>query len=131
MFASDIDLSSFGPWYGNPNADLKDLIQSINLLLDLNMNIICSSHSFPQKKNIKEDLRAYLDIIYKRDETILGYLEKEMTMDELESKNIIYKESQKRYKAFSWFEKKMIGKHLDIMIEEGKVEKGERGYKTL
>jgi glyoxylase-like metal-dependent hydrolase (beta-lactamase superfamily II) len=131
MFASDIDLSAFGPWYGNPNANLKEFIDSINLLMEYDINIICSSHSFPQKKNIKEDLKSYLDIIHKRDEAILGYLEKEMTLDDLESKNIIYKESQKRYKAFAWFEKRMIEKHLDMLIEMEKIQKCEKGYKTL
>lgn len=129
MFASDIDLSAFGPWYGNPNANLKEFIDSINLLLEYDINIICSSHSFPQKENIKEDLRAYLDIIHKRDEAILGYLDKEMTIDELESKNIFYRESQKRYRAFAWFEKRMIKKHLDMLIEKNKVQRCEKGYK--
>lgn len=131
MFASDIDLSSFGPWYGNPNADLSDFIQSIKMLLEFDIEIICSSHSFPQKNNIKEDLKAYLDIIYKRDEAILGYLEREMTIDDLESKNIIYKESQKKYKAFAWFEKKMIEKHLGIMVEKKKVELVGKVYRTI
>jgi glyoxylase-like metal-dependent hydrolase (beta-lactamase superfamily II) len=131
MSSSDIDLTPFGPWYGNPNANLPDFIQSIKKLLEFDIDIICSSHSFPQKNHIKEDLRAYLDIIYKRDEAILGFLEKKMTIDDLETENIIYKESQKKYKAFAWFEKKMIEKHMDMLIESGKVQKCEKGYKAL
>jgi glyoxylase-like metal-dependent hydrolase (beta-lactamase superfamily II) len=131
MFASDIDLTPFGPWYGNPNADLKEFIDSIKLLMEYDINIICSSHSFPQNENIREDLKAYLDIIYKRDVIILEYLEKEMTLEDLESKNIIYKESQKRYRAFAWFEKKMIEKHINILIEMGKVKMQGEIYKLI
>jgi glyoxylase-like metal-dependent hydrolase (beta-lactamase superfamily II) len=123
MFTSDIDLTPFGPWYGNPNADLKDFIQSIELMLGFDIQLICSSHSFLQKENIMEDLKAYLDSIYQREDTILGHLEKKMSLDDLESQNIIYKGSQKKYKAFAWFEKKMIEKHLDLLIEKGNVEK--------
>jgi glyoxylase-like metal-dependent hydrolase (beta-lactamase superfamily II) len=131
MFASDIDLTPFGPWYGNPNANLTDLIRSIKKLLDFDIEIICSSHSLPQTENIKEDLRTYLDIINQRDVTILDYLENGMTIDELESKNIIYKESQKRYKAFAWFEKKMIEKHLLIMIDKGMIELNNEIYRAI
>jgi glyoxylase-like metal-dependent hydrolase (beta-lactamase superfamily II) len=131
MFSSDVDLTPFGPWYGNPNANLKDLIQSIELILDYDIGVICSSHSFPQRTSIKEDIRAYLNTIYERDESILRCLEKQMTLDDLESQNIIYKESQKRYKAFAWFEKKMIEKHLDMLIEGGKVERVGDFYKAL
>jgi glyoxylase-like metal-dependent hydrolase (beta-lactamase superfamily II) len=131
MFASDIDLTPFGPWYGNPNADLKDFIQSIELMLEFDIQVICSSHSLPQKMTIKEELKAYLDSIHRRDEIILRTLEKKMTLDDLESQNIIYKGSQKKYKAFAWFEKKMIEKHLEMMIEEGKVEREGESYRAL
>ncbi len=131
MFASDIDLTPFGPWYGNPNANLHDLMQSIELLLKFDIDFICSSHSMPQTENVKEDIKEYLDIIHKRDEVILGHLERSMTLDSLESQNIIYKSSQKKYRAFAWFEKKMIEKHLDILIEKKKVEKEGDHYKAL
>lgn len=131
MFASDIDLTAFGPWYGNPNANLKEFVDSIELLMEYDINIICSSHSFPQKKNINESLKNYLDIIYKRDEHILKLLQRKRTLDDLESENIIYKKSQKTYNAFSWFEKRMIQKHLDILLEDGNIEKKGVGYKAL
>jgi glyoxylase-like metal-dependent hydrolase (beta-lactamase superfamily II) len=131
MFASDIDLTPFGPWYGNPNANLKDLIQSIELLLEFDIEMICSSHSMPQTENVKEDIQGYLNIIYNRDDVILGHIEKKMSLDDLESQNIIYKGSQKKYRAFAWFEKKMIEKHINMLIEDGKVEKEGEHFRTL
>jgi glyoxylase-like metal-dependent hydrolase (beta-lactamase superfamily II) len=131
MFAADIDLTSFGPWYGNPNADLPSFIDSIKKLFDFDIDMICSSHSFPQIANIKESLQNYLDIIFERDRQILSFLDKDMTLEDLERENIMYKESQKTYKAFAWFEKKMIEKHLDLLIETGKVQKTQEGFITL
>jgi glyoxylase-like metal-dependent hydrolase (beta-lactamase superfamily II) len=128
MFASDIDLTPFGPWYGNPNADLKKFIASIKMLREYDIDIICSSHSFPQTQNIHEALDDYLNIIYNRDERILDLLDEKNTLDDLESANIIYKESKKVFKAFAWFEKRMIEKHLDILLEIGRIERLDDGF---
>lgn len=131
MFSTDIDLTSFGPWYGNPNANLHDFIKSIKALNGFEMDVICSSHSFPIKSNINMTIEDYLNIIYRRDEKILSLLKKEMSLKELEAKNIIYKKDQKTHLNFAWFEQNMIKKHLDRLIELNKVEESSNRYKAL
>jgi glyoxylase-like metal-dependent hydrolase (beta-lactamase superfamily II) len=131
MFSSDIDLTPFGPWYGNPNANLTDFIQSIKKLSDFNIDVIATSHTKPIENNINKALEDYLNIIFEREERILEILEKEKTLEQLETYNIMYKKEQKRYKAFAWFEKNMIKKHLDRLIELGKVERTGKRYRTL
>jgi glyoxylase-like metal-dependent hydrolase (beta-lactamase superfamily II) len=131
MFTSDIDLTPFGPWYGNPTANLPDFIDSIKMLSDFEIDMICSSHSYPQEDNIKNALDDYLNIIFARNKKILELLEEERTIDDLESQDIIYNKSQKRYKAFAWFEKNMLKKHIDLLIEMGKVERDGEKYKAI
>jgi hypothetical protein len=70
-------------------------------------------------------------VIYEREEQILACLEQEMTLDDLEDKNIMYRQDQKQYKTFVWFEKQMIQKHLDRLIDMGKVRKRKRGFEVL
>lgn len=131
MFASDIDLTPFGPWYGNPTANLPDFIDSIKLLSDFEIDIICSSHSYPQENNIKKALGDYLNIIFVRNERILDLLETKRTLDDLESQDIIYNKSQKRYKAFAWFEKNMLKKHIDLLMDKGKVERVGEKFRAI
>jgi len=131
MFSTDIDLTSFGPWYGNPNANLGDFIKSIKALNEFEMGVICTSHSFPIRNNINKTIKDYLNIIYMRDDRILSLLKKEMSLNELEAKNIIYKKEQKTHLNFAWFEQNMIKKHLDRLIDLGKVEESEKRYKAL
>ncbi|UCG69736.1 MAG: MBL fold metallo-hydrolase [Thermoplasmata archaeon] len=131
MFSSDLDLTSFGPWYGNPNANLPDFIESIKKLSNSKMDVIATSHTLPLLEGIPEALEDYLNIIYKREEQILELLKKEKSVSELEANNIIYKEEQKGYEAFAWFEQKMLKKHLDRLIESEKVEKIGDKYKVL
>ena len=95
------------------------------------MDVICSSHSYPRDANIKENLDDYLDIIFARNEQILGLLEKERTIDDLESQDIIYNKSHKRYKAFAWFEKNMLKKHIDLLMELGKVEREGEKFRAI
>ncbi|UCF07660.1 MAG: MBL fold metallo-hydrolase [Thermoplasmata archaeon] len=131
MFASDIDLSDFGPWYGNPNANLGQFIESIKMISDFDMNMIVTSHTMPLRNNIQEALENYLGVIYERDERILGFLEMEMTVAALEKKNIIYTKRQKRYGAFAWFEENMIQKHLDRLIELHRVVREGDTYRAI
>ena len=131
MFSSDIDLAKFGPWYGNPNADLNDFIKSIKKIRDFDIRTITTSHTFPIRKGIKESLDKYLNVIYERENKILSFLNDDMTLDGLEDKNIIYRQDQKRYKAFAWFESKMLEKHLDRLVAMGKIEKTGPVYKIL
>ncbi|UCE75366.1 MAG: MBL fold metallo-hydrolase [Methanomassiliicoccales archaeon] len=131
MFSSDLDLTAFGPWYGNPNADLNDFIESIKMLSEFEIDVIATSHMMPIRDNVQQALEEYLSIIFEREERILGLLEKEMTLQALEAENIIYKKEQKRYKAFAWFEQKMIEKHLAQLMESGKVEQVGNRFKAL
>lgn len=131
MFSSDLDLTSFGPWYGNPNANLPDFIESIKKLSNFKMDVIATSHTLPLLENIPEALEDYLNIIYKREERIVEILEKEKSVQELEAYNIIYKEEQKEYKAFGWFAQNMLNKHLDRLMDSKKVVKIGDKYRTL
>lgn len=131
MFSSDIDLAPFGPWYGNPSADLPDFIESIKKVTEFDMELICTSHTMPFRNDIENHLKHYLSIIFERDEHILGLLSKEMTIEELEAQNIIYKEGQKRYKAFTWFEQNMIRKHLERLMDLGQVEQVNDRFRAI
>ncbi len=131
MFATDIDLTLFGPWYGNPPADLPDFIESIKKLSDFKMDMICTSHAMPLTDNIGDALEKYLNIIFERDELIITLLNHEMTLEELEAFDIIYKKEQKRYKIFAWFERNMLKKHLDRLMELDKVERTGDRYRAI
>lgn len=131
MFSSDIDLAGFGPWYGNPNADLDDFAHSIKTVADHDISVIASSHVFPIKAGIVEALNRYLNVLSARDRLILAHLVNEMSLDELEQKNIIYRREQKSYASFAWFEKNMLSKHLLRLVEDGKVKRSNDRFITV
>lgn len=75
LFSGDIDLSPFGPWYGNVRSDLEEFVNSINRLIELKPKILVTSHEGIISDNISERLKSYAEKIDQRDEQILRYLQ--------------------------------------------------------
>ena len=118
IFTADICLSKVGPWYGAPDTKINDFIDSVNMIIDLEPEMLATSHlNIILKKNIKEELKNYIDRIYKREEGIISHLKNSpMTINDLCEKNLIYEEHPNDFVVF--WEKCMIRKHLEKLIEE-------------
>jgi glyoxylase-like metal-dependent hydrolase (beta-lactamase superfamily II) len=131
-FLADIDLSKFGPWYGGTDSDITQFIDSINKVLDLDLEIVVTGHSglFKGKKFIKNELKKYKAVFTAREKKILGELSKTKprTLTDLLEKNIIYK----RYDFLKPFllamEKTMLQKHIEKLLLEQKIQRNNDGY---
>lgn len=132
VFAADIDLTRFGPWYGNVSSDVIQFRQSIRRLRELKPDMIITGHSTPVKENISQKLAQYETALDQRDEEILAALkEKPSTVEELSAKNIIYRRHYGQ-EILKHFENKMIAKHLESLLKRELVVKMENGlYEAL
>ncbi|MFQ6088514.1 MAG: MBL fold metallo-hydrolase [Candidatus Methanofastidiosia archaeon] len=128
-YLADIDLSSFGPWYGYEHSNLDDFIKSIEKLKRFKIETAATSHKRDLvEENVSEELKKYLERIQKREERIEEFLREERTLEELTDEKIIYGEFPNPRKIFRYFEKMMITKHLERLRDRGLIEKTERGY---
>jgi len=123
VFGSDIDLTSFGPWYGNPESDIKKFMRSIEKVMELDAEIFVSGHEDPVfgRDEIVERLQIYLEIFEKRNELLLGLLDKPKTLEELVEISPFYRKKPYIKNILDFFEGQMIRKHLNLLIERGKV----------
>lgn len=125
---SDIDLTSFGPWYGCLDCDVDMFINSINKVIEIvetmNINIATSSHKsiIIGREEIKIRLRNYLNKIFDREGKILKLLSSERSIDELVGKGLIYSKFPDPKLAYMNFEKVMIEKHIERLLRKGLVE---------
>ncbi len=127
IYASDIDLSGFGPWYGNPTSDLDQFRLSIRRLRDMNPEILLTGHSMPITKNIDQKLAAYEAVIDKRDQAILAFLKRNpATLEQITDKKMIYRRHFGQ-EALRFFEENMIRKHLESLLKREMVTKAEGG----
>ena len=119
LFAADLDITSFGPWYGNTTSDPDQFRSSIERVRSLKPEILVTGHHRPVTKKIDLILENYGKILDQRDDRIITALkEKPMTLKTLAAENIIYK-AHHGQEVLIFFEKVMIEKHLKSLNKRG------------
>ena len=121
LFAADVDLTSFGPFYGHDFADIGEFIQSIEKLRRLNARIVTTGHAGPFNGQVKEKFKAYENIVYHRDRLILEQLTQPKTLDDFRGRNLIFRSYPDYADLIRWFELVHIEKHLERLKAMGKV----------
>jgi glyoxylase-like metal-dependent hydrolase (beta-lactamase superfamily II) len=114
----DIDLTRFGPWYGNVTSDIEQFKKSIQHIIDLQPEMGISSHLVdPVTDGLEDRLIKYLADFQKRDEKILKHINKGLdTVEKLARVPIIYPRIP--FPVYYLFEELMLRKHIDLMIDK-------------
>nr|MDO8114820.1 MBL fold metallo-hydrolase [Candidatus Sigynarchaeota archaeon] len=131
-FLGDIDLSSFGPWYGTLDANIFDFEASIKKIMALDIDIAITSHegAITGKSTVRDRLEKYLKRIDDRNERLLALMDTKIprTPADLAGKNIVYR----RYDSFKEYlliaERIMIENHLRYLMKSGKVVQQAAGF---
>ncbi|MCX8172640.1 MAG: MBL fold metallo-hydrolase, partial [Archaeoglobaceae archaeon] len=113
LYLADIDLTSFGPWYGCLDCDVQDFLDSIDKLLKMaeSVEIAVPSHGEPVGgEDLKERLLKYKEKIFEREKKIIEAIN--AGVDPV-GKNIIYRKYPEPTEIYRSFERIMIKKHLD------------------
>lgn len=131
LFAGDIDLTSFGPWYGNPAADLEDFRRSIVKLRDLKPRLVLTGHLEPVTEGIGERFDKYLEVLEKRDALLLDFLKEPKTMEEIVDARLIYRKHPEPVVVYRRFEELMITKHLVTLERAGLIGREGEAYLAL
>jgi glyoxylase-like metal-dependent hydrolase (beta-lactamase superfamily II) len=122
LFAADVDLTSFGPFYGHDFADINEFVQSIERLRQLNARIVTTGHAGPFNGQVNEKFNAYEEIVYHRDRLILEQLTQPKTLDDFRGRNHIFRSYPDFADLIRWFELVHIEKHLERLKAMGKVQ---------
>ncbi len=130
LYAADIDLTSFGPFYGNPEASIDDFVSSAMKLLELDVKIFVSAHSKPVfgRERIEEAVLRYLNVIEERDRRILELLSQPRSIEEIVEISPIYGRKPYAKVVLDYFEGVMVAKHLQRLKARGVVEEEDGKY---
>ena len=130
LFLADLDLVKFGPYYGDKTSSIDDTIKSLHRVAAIDVEVYLVSHG---KDGIldgdPDHIQRYLDVIYKREEKLLGFLASgPKNLEEVTAQGIIYGGRSLADGAWelSMSERTMMQKHLQRLERLGKV-RGERG----
>ena len=129
LYLADIDLSGFGPYYGDAWSDLLDFERSLELARGLRARHYATFHHI----GVIDDREAYLDRLDRfaarirdREERMLAYLAEPHSLDEIAEHRFVYRPSDPVSFAEP-VERRSMGQHLDRLLAAGRVEEVEPG----
>jgi glyoxylase-like metal-dependent hydrolase (beta-lactamase superfamily II) len=123
LFAGDVDLTPFGPFYGHDFADIDEFLRSIEKLRQLNAKIVTTAHAGPFNGNVIEKFNVYEEIVYRRDRLLLEYLKQPRVIGDFRDRNLIFRTYPDFPDLIRWFEMVHIEKHLERLKARGKVQR--------
>lgn len=124
-FIGDIDLTGFGPYYGDRTSSLAQTRRSLREVAELDARVWVTSHHravLTDRAQFLADLARFAAKLDERSETLLGYLrEKPHTLAELVRRRLLYPPGFSLPYVDS-AEENSIRMHLDELIGEGRVD---------
>lgn len=129
-FIGDIDLSGFGPYYGDRSSNLGDFRQTLQMLPDIPAKAWVTSHHrgvYTERDHFLRDLAEFAGKIELREEVLLTRLrERPQTLAELAAGGLLYDpDSPVPWAAAA--EEHTIRAHLDEMLAAGSVVEAQPG----
>jgi glyoxylase-like metal-dependent hydrolase (beta-lactamase superfamily II) len=130
VYTGDIDLSVFGPWYGNLNCKVQDFLDSLDRLIALKPDYIITGHGEGiVKEKVIPRLQKFRDIIYYREQRILDLIKSgHHTLEEMAAKCPVYQKIPKPHAIYYIYEQVMILVHLWHLEEQEIIFKEGQGY---
>lgn len=126
LIGFDIDLSPWGPWYGNPESDITAFRQSLAKIMTLPIQTYIPSHAKPVKgRYVNKRLSAYQAVLDTRELNILSMVPSDtwVSLSELVNSSPIYgfDYNKSQNKIMRYDEINMVQKHLNQLFEKEKI----------
>lgn len=123
LFMGDYDLTRFGPWYGDRDSSIDDVIASVERLRRIKARVWLTSHEDGCFEHPPGELfDRYLAVIDEREGKLLDYLkDAPRSMDEIAAQHIVYRKPREPGAFFDWGERALMGKHLDRLLHAGQI----------
>ena len=133
LFASDLGIDTFGPWYGYLDSNLSDYMNTLESIKNINIEKCLSSHF----DNLLYDINIWIDrcfkIISNREDKLLRLIQKKpMSIIELAKNQIIYYNIERlkwpMNEFILFFEQNMLRQHLTLLVKNGKIKQDNENY---
>ena len=123
-FIGDIDLSTFGPYYGDATSSLGDFRRSLARLPELEASVWITSHHkgvYTERAAFEAALRAYTARLDAREAALIERLRTgPRSLDELAAEGLLYPAGYGSPSSQA-IERRTIAQHLDELAAAGRV----------
>ena len=133
-FIGDIDLSGFGPYYGDASSSLSDFRRTLERVADIPARVWVTSHHrgvYTDREHFLRDLAAYTRMLDAREQRLKDLLqESPKTLAQLVACRLLYPPGHQDLWVVD-AETRSIASHLDEMLAAGRVRADEGGVYRL
>jgi glyoxylase-like metal-dependent hydrolase (beta-lactamase superfamily II) len=128
-YLGDVDLTGFGPYYGDAWSSLEDFRRTLDLCRDLEASTFVTFHH----KHVVEGRERFLgmladfaDVIARRDEELLAFLAEPRTLEDIVERRFVYRPHVDNPSVPS-IERRSMSQHLVTLVSEGRAVEVEPG----
>ncbi|MFC6064029.1 MBL fold metallo-hydrolase [Streptomyces ochraceiscleroticus] len=129
LFVADIDLTSFGPYYGDVGSSLVDFEASMRRCREIDARWYGTSHQkgvIEGAAEFRRRLDAFAGVVEKREATLLAFLSEPRTIEEIVEHRLVYR-PHVELPQVGPVERRTAVQHLDRLMAEGQVAEVEQG----
>jgi glyoxylase-like metal-dependent hydrolase (beta-lactamase superfamily II) len=125
LYLADVDLTSFGPWYGDATSDLEAYIDTLKSLRPLKAGVYLTAHEQGvfNRQEFMAGIDYFLEVIARRDERIIEALRTPYTLGRLAARRLIYGRPREPLFVYDHMERQMLAKHLGRLMQRGAVQR--------
>jgi glyoxylase-like metal-dependent hydrolase (beta-lactamase superfamily II) len=130
LFVGDIDLTSFGPYYGDLSSSLDDFVMSIERLRGMDARWYGTSHHVGVLEGRQAFLAAldrFAAVIDRRDATVLQLLRRPRTLEDVVAHRLVYR-PHVQSPLVEAVERRTASLHLQRLERQGLVVPTDDGY---
>lgn len=129
LFVADIDLTSFGPYYGDVGSSLTDFEASMRRCREIDARWYGTAHQkgvIEGSAEFSERLDAFAGVMARRDATLLAFLSEPRTVDEITDRRLVYRSHVEGPHVLP-VERRTATRHLSRLADAGRVAEIEPG----
>jgi glyoxylase-like metal-dependent hydrolase (beta-lactamase superfamily II) len=122
-YLGDIDLSGFGPYYGDAWSSLDDFRRTLALCRDIEAHWYVTfhhKHVVEGRHQFLEQLAAFTDVIARREDELLAFLAEPRTLHDIVAHRFVYRATVEDPIVDS-VERRSMSQHLDTLLATGRV----------
>jgi glyoxylase-like metal-dependent hydrolase (beta-lactamase superfamily II) len=130
VYLGDIELTGFGPYYGDAWSSLEDFETSLEFLKTVDAQLWLTFHHkglIESREVFLVMLEAFRGMIDFREGNLLKFIEESRTMDEIVEHRFVYRPGTGGHMA-DQVELRSMGMHLERLIRQGMVEQIDDRY---
>jgi hydroxyacylglutathione hydrolase len=133
LFLADVDLTPFGPWYGDATSNLEAFEGTLNDLQHFRAHTYITAHEqgLHTEAEFQAGLAAFHQKIGQRETRLLEILGAPQPLDRLVAQHLIYGKAKEPRFVYDHMEGQMLTKHLERLLWQDLIVRTSAGFQRL